>query len=122
MATKINTTYKVHQLFKAFYEHDVQKKKEVCEELRDLIKEKTVKGKGSIQELLDDKDTLDKECSKDLVKAINVVTDTMSDSDLHVVNINNKTITLSNKELQEMVYVVSNLQKSLNILQAIFPM
>ncbi len=81
MVSKIKITEPVHHLFKAFYEHNLPNKKELCEELRHLIKAKLVNGKYTIEELWNDRHALCDECSELLFDAIKIVTD------IHVENI-----------------------------------
>lgn len=74
MAYKLKLTDKICCLFKAFYDHDVPRKMELCVKLRNLISGKFVGRKGAIQDLLEDP-SLSEYCDADLIKSIVDVTD-----------------------------------------------
>ena len=74
MAHKLSQDSLVHTLFAAFHDHRVPMKKDMCEELRRLIQEKKVQGKGSIMALLQDEEAK-RSCSNQLLHSIVVVTE-----------------------------------------------
>ena len=74
MVYKLKLTDKICCLFKAFHDHDVPRKRELCVELRNLISTKFVDGKGAIQDLLEDP-SLPEYCDTGLIKSIVDVTE-----------------------------------------------
>ena len=61
----------VRRLFKAFHDHEFADKCGLCDELRNLIKNKSVSGSGTIAAMIDaDMSAL---CSKRLIEAVHVI-------------------------------------------------
>lgn len=77
MADKLSQDSLVHTLFAAFHDHRVPMKRDMCEELRSLIQQKRIQGKGSIKALLQDEEAK-KHCSKQLLHAISLVTEPLA--------------------------------------------
>jgi hypothetical protein len=74
MTHKLSQDSLVHTLFAAFHDHSVPMKRDMCDELRSLIQQKKVHGRGSIKALLQDEEAK-KHCSKQLLYSITVVTE-----------------------------------------------